>query len=318
MLTLIGAGGVGKTRLAVEAASEPNRQYADGIWYVDLAPVTEPELVALAALRALALPELPAGGYAAAALTQHIGERNLLLVVDNCEHLLDASAALIDSVLRSCPNVTVLATSREPVGVSGEQVWRVPSLSLDDDAIALFTERARRACSEFTLGTEDAVVVKEICRRLDGMPLAIELAASRVRALTLAEIVDGLRDRFRFLTGGARAAMRRQQTLKACVDWSYELLTEPEKAALRQFAVFRAGFDAQAAQAVTNDGHVRGLQAVDLLASLVDKSLLTAETRCGRTRYRFTETMRQYALDRLAESGDADAWKSVSIDLLQC
>ena len=184
----------------------------------------------------------------------------------------------------------------------------MPSLSLHDDAIVLFTERARRACSEFTLDARDSVAVREICRRLDGVPLAIELAASRVRAFSLDEIMDSLRDRFRLLIGGSRTAVHRQQTLKACVDWSYALLTEPEKAALRRFSVFPGAFDVEAAQAVAGGGHVRGFQVVDLLASLVDKSLLTAETRCGRTRYRFSETMRQYALDRLCESGDSDAW----------
>ena len=187
--------------------------------------------------------------------------------------------------------------------MSGEQVWRVPSLSLHDDAIALFTERARRACSEFTLGARDVFAVLKICRRLDGMPLAIELAASRVRALSLNEIADGLDDRFHLLIGGSRTVARRQQTLKACVDWSYDLLTEPEKAALRAFSVLPGAFDAAAAQTAAGARPVDGLHVVDLLASLVDKSLLTAETRCGRTRYRFSETMRQYASDRLCESG---------------
>jgi len=196
LLTLVGAGGVGKTRLAVEAASRLTQRYTDGTWYVDLAPVTDPALVPLVAARASALPDA-AGGYSSeGALTRHIGERQLLLVVDNCEHLLDATAALVGAVLSACPNVTVLATSREPLGVSGEQVWRVPSLSLHDDAVELFTERAQRACSGCTLGARDVVVVREICRRLDGMPLAIELAASRVRALSIYEILDGLRDRF--------------------------------------------------------------------------------------------------------------------------
>ena len=189
--------------------------------------------------------------------------------------------------------------------MSGEQVWRVPSLSLHDDAIALFTERARRACSEFTLGAREVFAVLKICRRLDGMPLAIELAASRVRALSLKEIADGLHDRFHLLIGGSRTVARRQQTLKACVDWSYDLLTEPEKAALRAFSVLPGAFDAAAAQTAAGARPVDGLQVVDLLASLVDKSLLTAETRCGRTRYRFSETMRQYASDRLCEWRDA-------------
>ena len=188
LLTLTGPGGVGKTRLAVEAASRVSEHYGRAIAYVDLAPITDPDLVPVAAARALGLPEIPGGCFAGDVMTRHIGDRRLLLVVDNCEHLLDASAALIDAVLRSCPNVTVLATSREPIAVSGEQVWRVPSMSLHDDAIALFTERARLACSEFTLGAREVFAVLKICRRLDGIPLAIELAASRVRALSLNEI----------------------------------------------------------------------------------------------------------------------------------
>ena len=302
MLTLTGAGGVGKTRLAVEAAGRLSERYGGAIAYVDLAPITDPELVPVAAARALGLPELPGGCFTADRMARHIGDRQLLLVVDNCEHLLDASAELISDVLRSCPNTTVLATSREPIAVSGEQVWRVPSLSLHDDAIALFTERARRACSEFTLGARDVSAVLKICRRLDGMPLAIELAASRVRALSLNEIADGLHDRFRLLIGGSRTVARRQQTLKACVDWSYDLLTEPEKAALRAFSVLPGAFGAAAAQTAAG-ARIDGLHVVDLLASLVDKSLITAETRCGRTRYRFSETMLQYAADRLCESG---------------
>ena len=318
LLTLSGAGGIGKTRLAVEAAGRSTQRYGDGVCFVDLAPITDPELVPLAAARALALPDLSDDSFTRDTLTRHIGDRNLLLLVDNCEHLLDASAALIGDVLSSCPNVSVLATSREPIAVSGERVWRVPSMSLDDDAVELFTERARRICSEFTLDTRDAVVVREICQRLDGVPLAIELAASRVRAFSLDEIVDSLHDRFRLLISNSRTALHRQQTLKACIDWSYALLTEAERTAFERFSAFPGAFDVEAAQAVAGGGPVRGFQVVDMLASLVDKSLLTAETRSGRTRYRFSETMRQYALDRLSESGDSGAWKPVSIDRLQC
>jgi predicted ATPase/class 3 adenylate cyclase len=307
LLTLTGAGGVGKTRLAVEAASRPNQHYADGTYYVDLAPITDPERVPLAAARALALPDLAGRCFTSDALVRHIGDRHLLLVVDNCEHLLDASAELIDAVLSFCPNATVLATSREPIAVSGEQVWRVPSMSLHDDAIALFTERARLACSEFTLGARDVFAVLEICRRLDGMPLAIELAASRVRALSLNEIVDGLHDRFSLLIGGCRTAVRRQQTLKACIDWSYTLLSEPEKLALMRLSVLPGEFDVEAAQAVCAGGQLVGLHLVDVLASLVDKSLMVAETRCGPTRYRLSDTMRQYVLERRRESGGSDA-----------
>ena len=304
LLTLTGAGGVGKTRLAVEAASRLSERYGGAIAYVDLAPITDPELVPVAAARALGLPELPRRGFPRRRRGQThrrpptASRRRQLRAPARCERRTHRRRVAF------LPERNVLATSREPIAVSGEQVWRVPSLSLHDDAIALFTERARRACSEFTLGARDVFAVLKICRRLDGMPLAIELAASRVRALSLNEIADGLHDRFHLLIGGSRTVARRQQTLKACVDWSYDLLTEPEKAALRALSVLPGAFDAEAAQTAAGAGPVDGLQVVDLLASLVDKSLLTTETRCGRTRYRFSETMRQYALDRLCEWRD--------------
>jgi hypothetical protein len=173
----------------------------------------------------------------------------MLLVLDNCEHVLEASAALVNEILGSCGNVTILATSREPLMVTGEVNWQVPSMSLADEAIELFADRARRARPDFAVTEDNSETVTEICRRLDGMPLAIELAAARVRALTLDEIVDSLHDRFRLLTGGARTAVRRQQTLRASVDWSHALLTEPERALLRRLSVFMGGFDLDAAQA---------------------------------------------------------------------
>ena len=178
----------------------------------------------------------------------------MLVVLDNCGHQLDACAALIVALLGSCPALTLLATSREPIAVAGEVTWRVPSLSLADEAIELFTDRARLARTDFNITDDNAAAVTEICRRLDGIPLAIELAAARVRTLSLTEIVDGLHDRFRFLTGGARTAVRHQQTLRASVDWSHALLTEPERALFRRLAAFRGGFDLDAAQAVSDRG----------------------------------------------------------------
>jgi predicted ATPase/class 3 adenylate cyclase len=307
LVTLAGPGGVGKTRLALETADRTADQYADGIRCVDLASVTDPDMVAHAAAHALGVSD-PRGRYATPdMLTRSIGDRSLLLVVDNCEHLLDAGAAFVGDVLTSCPNVTVLATSREPLMVGGEQVWRVPPMSLDDDAVELFADRAQRVLADFSLDTHDVVAVREICRRLDGMPLAIELAASRVRALTLDEIIDSLDDRFRLLTGGCRTAARRQQTLKACIDWSYTLLTDHEQAVLRRLSVVPSGgFDVHTARTVAVGGDVAAFQVIDLLMSLVDKSLLSAETRCGRTRYRLSETMRQYARERHSDTGEPD------------
>ena len=210
-------------------------------------------------------------------------------------------------LLSGAPRLTVLATSREAIGVAGEVSWRVPSLSLADEAIELFTDRARHARPDFTLTDDNAAAVGEICARLDGVPLAIELAAARVRALSLAEILDSLHDRFRLLTGGARTAVRRQQTLRASVDWSHALLTEPERVLFRRLAVFLGGFDLDAAQAVAGGGDVERYQVLDQLTLLVDKSLVVADDSGGRTRYRLLETVRQYALEKLGESGEADA-----------
>jgi len=231
----------------------------------------------------------------------------VLVVLDNCEHLLDACAELIVALLGAAPGLTLLATSREPIGVAGEATWRVPSLSVADAAVELFADRARLAETGFTVTGDNAAAVGEICRRLDGMPLAIELAAARVRALSVAEILEGLHDRFRLLTGGARTAVRRQQTLRASVDWSHALLTEPERVLFRRLAVFLGGFDLDAARTVAGGGDVERYQVLDQLTLLVDKSLVVAENTEGLMRYRLLETVRQYALEKLAESGEADA-----------
>ena len=295
LVTLTGAGGVGKTRLAVQIAATMAGEFADDVWYVDLAPITDPELVPVAVTRALELPDQP-GHSTMDALTRFIGGRQMLVVLDNCEHLLDASAALITALLAAGPGLTLMATSREPIGVAGELTWRVPSLSLGDEAIELFSDRARHARPDFVVSHDNAAAVTEICRHLDGIPLAIELAAARLRALSLTEIVDGLHDRLGLLTGGARTAVRRQQTLRASVDWSHALLTEPERALLRRLAVFLGGFDLDAAQAVAS-GDVQRHQILDQLTLLVDKSMVLAEESRGRTRYRLLETVRQYAAE---------------------
>ena len=305
LVTLTGAGGVGKTRLAIELAAQLAEDFDDGAWFVDLAPLTDPALVPVAVIRALGLPDHP-GRSAMATLLQFVGGRRMLLVLDNCEHLLDACAELVVAVQAGCPAATLLATSREPIGVPGEVIWRVSSLSLGDEAVELFAERARRVRPDFHLTEQDCAVVVDVCRRLDGVPLAIELAAARVRVLSLAEIRDGLHDRFRLLTGGARTAVRRQQTLRASVDWSHALLTEPERVLFARLAVFMAGFDLDAAAAAAG-GDVERHQVLDLLTLLVDKSLVLAENVGGRTRYRMLETVRQYAQERLGESGQGDS-----------
>ena len=273
---------------------------------MDLAPITDPELVAVTVARALGLPDQP-GRSTMDTVLRFVRDRQMLVVLDNCEHLLDASAELVVALLSGAARLTLLATSREAIGVAGEVSWRVPSLSLDSEALALFTDRARHARPDFTRTDDNAATVGEICRRLDGVPLAIELAAARVRALSLGEIVESLHNRFRLLTGGARTAVRRQQTLRASVDWSHALLTEPERVLFRRLAVFLGGFDFDAARAVAGSGEVERFQVLDQLTLLVDKSLVVADDGGGRTRYRLLETVRQYALEKLGESGEADA-----------
>jgi predicted ATPase/class 3 adenylate cyclase/DNA-binding CsgD family transcriptional regulator len=306
LVTLTGAGGMGKTRLAVQVAGQLAGEFADGVWLVDLAPITDAEMVPVTVARALGLPDQP-GRSTMETLTRFIGERRMLVVLDNCEHLLDASGVLVDALLGACPGLRLLATSREPIAVPGEVSWRVPSLSLADEAVDLFCDRARCARPDFA-SSGDAAVVAEICRRLDGMPLAIELAAARVRALSPGEILDSLHDRLRLLTGGARTAVHRQQTLRASVDWSHALLSAPERVLFRRVGVFLGGFDLDSAQAVggDSDGGIERYQVLDQLSLLVDKSLVVADDSGGRMRYRLLETVRQYALEKLGESGEAD------------
>ncbi|OBK23115.1 LuxR family transcriptional regulator [Mycobacterium asiaticum] len=313
LVTLTGAGGVGKTRLAVQVATSMAGEFEGGVWYVDLAPITAAEVVPVTVARALGLPDQP-GRSTMDTLLRFVRERRMLIVLDNCEHLLDACATLLAALLAGAPQLTVLATSREPVNIPGEATWQVPSLSLDDEAVELFAERARLARPEFTVTADNSAQVAEICRRLDGMPLAIELAAARVRALSLTEIVDSLHDRFRLLTGGSRTAVRRQQTLRASVDWSHALLTETERVLFRRLAVFYGGFDLPAAQFVCGGDVIERYQVLDQLTLLVDKSLVVADNSSGHTRYRLLETVRQYALEKLSESGEADTVRSRHCD----
>lgn len=313
LVTLTGAGGAGKTRLSMQIAEQLSSEFRDGACYVDLSPIADPDAVPVAVSRALGLPTQP-GHSTMEALLRFASGRHMLVVLDNCEHLVDASAQLAVALLGGCPGVTLLGTSREPIGVPGEVTWRIPSLSLADEAIELFADRARRVRPEFAVTEENRVTVTEICRRLDGMPLAIELAAARVRALSLTEILDGLHDRFRLLTGGGRTAVRRQQTLRASVDWSHDLLAETERTLFRRLGVFVGGFDLDAAEAVVTAGEMQRYDVLDLLSLLVDKSLVIAEDSRGHTRYRLLETMRQYALDNLSEAGEAYAVRKRHLD----
>ena len=316
LLTLSGTGGVGKTRLALAAAADLAGDFSDGAFLVELAPLADPDLLAQHVLAALGLRE-EAGQSPAGTLTAHLRNRNVLLVLDNCEHLVGPAAALADGLLRSCPRLTVLATSREPLGVPGEATWRVPSLS-PAGAIALFTERAQAVQPDFTVTDDAAPALAQLCRRLDNIPLAIELAAARTSALSVEEIAARLDDRFRLLSGGARTAVPRQQTLRAMVDWTYDALSEVERRVFDRLAVFGSAFDLQAAEEVVagadeiaGDGVEAG-DVVEVLTDLVNKSLVVAERHeTGRsTRYRLLETLRHYARERLAESGQATAVRS--------
>jgi predicted ATPase/class 3 adenylate cyclase len=320
LVTLTGAGGVGKTRLALQAALELLERFPDGVWWVELAPLADPELLPQAIASALAAREEP-GRTLEAALVQYCKQRSLLLVLDNCEHLVQACARMVEMLLRNCPEVRVLATSREALGIAGERAHRVPSLLLPDldhlppadrlaqaEAVRLFVDRAAAVRPEFRLASENARVVAQICHRLDGIPLAIELAAARVKLLPLDHIAARLDDRFRLLTGGSRTALPRHQTLRATMDWSYDLLSQAERDLLLRLSVFAGGWTLEAAEAVCSGESIEDSQVFDLLSQLVDKSLVVVD-EAGEARYRLLETVRQYGRDRLQESGQGDAWR---------
>jgi len=315
LLTLIGPGGCGKTRLALSAASRLAAGFEDGLWWVDLAPLSDPDLVAQAVAQALGVREAP-GRSPTEAVLEHLEGRKTLLVLDNCEHLVEACAALADALLRSCPKVCILATSREALGVGGESAWLVPSLALPEpgqlppiekltryEAISLFAERANSVASTFELTEANAPAVARVCQMLDGMPLAIELAAARVRVLSVEQISSRLEDSFALLTGGSRTALPRQRTLRAAIDWSYELLSEEERALLGRLSVFAGGFALEAAEEVCGGEGIEEYEVLDLLAHLVDKSLVSVAEQDGDARYRLLETVRQYGWEKLEESG---------------
>jgi predicted ATPase/DNA-binding XRE family transcriptional regulator len=313
LLTLTGPGGAGKTRLAIEVARVLDA-YPDGVWLVELAPLAQPELVCQTVAVALGATE-ERGQPILTTLTSAIAGRRVLLVLDNCEHLVAACADLAEALLRACPNLTVLATSREPLDVAGETIWPVPPLGIEDprdaplaalaraDAVRLFVDRARAVRPDFTLTVETAPMIARICRRLDGLPLAIELAAARVNVLAPKQIAARLDDRFRLLTGGHRAAPRHHQTLRGLFDWSYDLLSPSERALFRRLSVFSGGWTIEAAEAVCAGSGVDPSDVLDVLASLVTKSLVLAqEEPDGAVRYRLLETLREYGAERLDRS----------------
>jgi predicted ATPase/DNA-binding CsgD family transcriptional regulator len=327
LVTLTGAAGSGKTRLALEVAGRVGSSKPDGPRLVELASLTDGELLPHAFASALEIGEAKARPVLDT-LQETLSAYKGLIVVDNCEHLVEACAALVDRLLRRCPGLTVIATSREPLHVDGEVVWHVPTLSLPREgasmrdmmraeSVALFVERARQAAPRFEITASNAAEVAAICRRLDGLPLAIELAAARVAVLDLASISEQLNDRFRFLTGGFRTAPQRQRTLRAAVDWSYELLTSAERQLFDRLSVFAGGFDAAGAQAVGPGGSVLVSQVVDLLGRLIDKSLVVAiDLVAEPRRFRMLETLRVYGMERLREDGTLEESKRRHADYL--
>jgi predicted ATPase/class 3 adenylate cyclase len=314
LVTLTGVGGVGKTRLALEIAAEVIGEFPDGAWLCEFAPVTDPAAVWETVAACLRVQALPARSLEESVL-DYLAAKRLLLVLDNCEHLLDASARLVDAIEHGCPQVAVLATSREGLGLGGERMVAVPSLGvpagdangdelLRADAVSLFGERAGAAKSDFALTDRNVGAVAVLCRRLDGIPLAIELAAARVRSLSPEDLVARLDQRFKLLTHGSRAALERHQTLRSTIDWSYDLLASVERDALGRLSVFAGGCDLVAAEKVLPDEELDALDVIDVLGQLVDKSLVVADDASGGVRYRLLETIRQYARERLDASGD--------------
>jgi len=322
LVTLTGSGGAGKTRLCLEVGSQSLNQFPNGVWLAEFADVTDPGLVPQTLLSIFNLRE-DSHRTVVEVLIDYLRAKTALLLFDNCEHLIDACARVSESLLQACPKLRILASSREALGIPGESTYRVPSLrtpnpedlpSLDElekvDSIRLFIERAATAKPSFQLTQDNASFVAQICSRLDGIPLALELAASRVKVLTPEQIAARLDDRFRLLTGGSRTALPRQQTLRAMIDWSYSLLTEQEKTLFRRLAVFAGGWTLEAAELVCADDEQDGIlphDVLDLLTRLVDKSLVTTEEVMSETRYHRLETIRQYSREKFFETNEVES-----------
>ncbi len=320
MVTILGPGGSGKTRLAVQVAKEVLGEFAEGVWLTELEALVDPTLVAQQVARAVGVQEEP-GTPIAATLAASLGSKMVLLVLDNCEHLAAAVAPLVVALMRAAPNVRVIATSREALGVPGEVIWRIPTLSVPDprtsvikskeaagryEAVRLFVDRAQAVQPAFQLTDKNAAAVAQVCHRLDGIPLAIELAAVRVKVLPVEQILTRLQDRFALLTGGSRTALPRQQTLRATVDWSYDLLSEQERKLLNRVSVFAGGFSLEAAELVCAWNGLESYDVLDLLSPLIDKSLVVPNESGESSRYSLLETIRDYAAERLKSAGEVE------------
>jgi predicted ATPase/transcriptional regulator with XRE-family HTH domain len=316
LVTLTGAGGIGKTRLALQVGSELLRQFTDGVWFVDIAALRDAQFVPSALAAPFGVKESPDQPLIEA-LVHALRSKKLLLIVDNCEHLVTSAAAAIKAIIDECPQVRVLATSRQSLDVPGEQINRVESLAVPEESerisadaalryagVELFNEHAKRASASFALTDENAQAVAEICCRLDGIALAIELAAARVKFLTPQQLSELLSEGFSVLTGGSRMKLPRQQTVRATIDWSYDLLDAHERTLFRRLAVFAAGFSLEAVMAICSDEGIDEWRIVELLGSLVDKSLVTAEQCHAAQRYRMLETVRAYALEKAYDAND--------------
>ncbi|HLW38670.1 MAG TPA: adenylate/guanylate cyclase domain-containing protein, partial [Candidatus Eremiobacteraceae bacterium] len=317
LVTLCGAGGIGKTRLALQAGADLIDRYAHGVWFIDLAPINDAALVESVIAKVLGIAK-PDDATLSEAIVRRMHERSALIILDNCEHVIEAAAQIADVFMHRCPQVSVLATSRQPLDIAGEEALRIASLAVPTSidgltaseamrfgAVALFAERARAAHKAFALVDENAPIVADICRRLDGIPLALELAAARVRVLTLPHLANGLNARFKILTHGSRTALPRQKTLSALIDWSYNLLTEEEQTFFNRLAVFSGDFTIEAADKVSGGDHDEST-VIELLSSLSDKSLIVAETTGDVEHFDLLESTRAYALEKLTARGELD------------
>jgi predicted ATPase len=326
LLTLIGPGGTGKTRLSIQSAMELLPQYTDGAWFVEFAPIFDPLLVPRTIALAIGLRDEPQRPVIDM-LCDYLHGKSMLILLDNCEHLVDACAQMTDRILRAAPNVHILASSREALGIAGEVTYRVPSLGLPDidrilsidslsqyEAVKLFIDRAISAVPNFTVTKENAPFLAQICHRLDGIPLAIELAAAKVRVLSVEQIASRLDDRFRLLTGGSRTALERHQTLRAAIDWSYNLLPVNEQMLFSRLSIFAGGWTLEAAEFVCSGEIVNQEDVLTLLEYLINKSMVIAEENGSEVRYRILETMRQYANEKLVEAGKSEIFRDKHLE----